>query len=451
MRGLALVVLLIAPLAAQSTGWMGNPQNAETLQQLCRSLQSQTVSLVLFDTSKGDWRFGFEALTSDAELAELNYLQRIEGSGSAPSLYKREEWKPGPHWALLDKEGKVLSHGAMVPTLSALKSFVEATGRKSLLQDLRSFVAKHPENVEALEVFVLQLRTVAQKRALAALGQHRPAPPDPGLAPVGFSDASGFMHSNVASEEERLAKIEATDLGLDQDQAIWGEYTRELVKVFAQEGWAALPFPGTYKVPHGIQLRLASPLARFSPLCREAYLLVLPKIEAFLERFPSHGRAWQLWSDFALATKHDAKPLLASLTPVPGAATDWPPVILRQTLLQQARESGDWRTVAELSAEVFDNVLELAKGERKYAASGQARKGYQPTPWLDERLWSSAVAPLIEAHLAQNHSKLAEEVLSTWEEYGGWNGAYTKASELARKAKLEDLAKAWEKKAEVGM
>ncbi|MDP2874884.1 MAG: hypothetical protein Q8O00_01790 [Holophaga sp.] len=427
---------------------MGNPQNTETLQQLCRSLEGRAVSLVLFDTPKGEWRFAFEALTADAELAELHYIQRIAGSGSAPGLYKREEWKPGPHWALLDKEGKVLSHGATVPTLSALKAAVEATGRKSLLQELRSFVAQHPENAEALETFVLQLRNVAQRRALAALGQHRPSPPDPGLAPVGFSDASGFTHSNVPSEEEKLAKIEAKDLGTEQDQAIWSEYTRELLKVFAQEGWAALPFPGTYKVPHGIQVTLATPLARFSPLCREAYLLVLPKIEALLERFPSHGRAWQLWSDFALATKRDAKPLLASLTPVPGAATDWPPVILRQTLLLQARESGDWRTVADLSAEVFDRVLDLAKGERTYATSGQARKGYQPTPWLDERLWCSTVSPLIEAHLAQNHSKLAEEVLSIWDEYGGWNGAYTKASELARKAKLEDLAKAWEKKAE---
>lgn len=446
LRPWILFLGVLIPLGAQSWGSGGRPQNDESLRQLTRVLDKHAFTLVVFDTREGAWREAFEQLTAEDTLAEVRLLLRVAGSGSGPALYKREEWKPGPHWALMDERGTVLAHGATLPQASTLRQAVEATGLPSRLEGLRAFVRQHPDQFEAREALVLHLRDAATRRALKALGLRPPPPPDPSIAPRSFGDVTGFSHSNVPSPEEQLAKLQGKDLPSDRDETIWGDYARELAKVFENDGWAAVPFAGTYKATHTVQRRLVSPLARFSPLCRDTCERLLPKIEALLERYPSHGRAWQLWCDFAQVTGRSAKPLLASLTPPSGPATDWPPIILRRTLLQQAREGGDWRAVTEFSSEIYDQILGMAKGERAYANSGKATKGFKPSPWLDEQVWDTVVSPLVEAYLAQDKVREAEGVLSTWEDFSGWKGAYAKAAELARKTQRPELAKTWEQK-----
>jgi hypothetical protein len=446
MRTSLYCLLLAAPILAQSSMWRDQPLSRENLRSLDSEVAPQAPALVVFDTADQAWRPAFEAFASDARLAEIPLLERWEGVGVAPILYRREGWKPGPHWALVDRDNQILAQGATVPSASALKTAVEASGARSPLQEMRSFLAQAPENAEARMAFVRRLADVAEKRTLVALGLRTPPPRSPDQTETGFSDGSGFVHSTLPDLDEQLAGVPAKDLDREQDEDIWGEYCQELGKVFEADYWAGLPQEGAYRAPLRIQPRLASPLLRFSPMGREASRRALPVIEALLRRFPNHGRAWQLWCDFAKAGDGDAKRLLASLDPMPGAALEWPPVILRRTLLNQARESGDWKSVAELSDDAFERVLEIARGERAYAKT--QRPGEIPfMPWLDATFWQATVAPLLEAHLAMGHSGQAKDVMERWETFDGWKGAFAEAARMARKADQEMLAKAWEAKA----
>lgn len=447
MRTFLSGLLLAAPALAQSSiGWMGHPLSQESLQVLEAVVASQAPALVVFDTADQAWRPAFEAFASDARLAEIPLLERWEGIGASPALYRREGWKPGPHWALLDQNHRILAQGATVPSLASLKTAVEDAGLPSPLQEMRTFLAQAPENTEARMTFVRRLADVAEKRTLVALGLRTPPPRSPSQVETGFSDETGFAHSNLPTAEDQLAGIQARDLDREQDEAIWGEYCLELEKVFEGHAWAGIPFDSFYRMPHAIQPRLASPLLRFSPMGREASAKALLAIEAMLQRFPNHGQAWRLWCDFAPAGHGDAKRLLASLDPMPGPALDWPPVILRRTFLNQARAGGDWATVAELSDEIFERVLDSARGERAYAKT--QRPGAVPlTPWLDATFWQATVAPLLEAQLAMGHTAQARDVMERWETCDGWKGAYAEAARLARKVEQEALAKAWEAKA----
>jgi len=447
MRSSLLCLLLAAPALAQSAiGWMDDPLSRENLRTLEGVVASQAPALVVFDTADQTWRPAFEAFASDVRLAEIPLLERWEGIGAASALYRREGWKPGPHWALLDRDHRILAQGATVPTPSSLKAAVEDSGIRSPLQEMRAFLAQAPENVEARTAFVRRLADIAEKRTLVALGLRTPPPRSPSQVDIGFSDETGFKHSILPGLEEQMAGIQGRDLDREQDEAIWGDYCQELGKVFEGDAWAGLHSVTFYRSPLPFQPHLGSPLLRFSPMGREASRKALQVIEALLQRFPTHGRAWQLWCDFAKAGDGDAKRLLASLDPMPGPALDWPPVILRGTLLTQARESGDWTTVVELSDEIFERVLESARGERAYAKTQQP--GAVPlSPWLDANFWQATVAPLLEANLAMGHSGQARDVMERWEDFDGWKGAYAEAARMARKVQQEALAKAWEAKA----
>ncbi len=447
LRAICLLPILTASLTVQGQSSWGNlapPVASENLGRLARALSRQSVSLVVFDTAQGAWQEAFERLSSEGRLAELPIHWRQAELGSGPALARREAWKPGPHWALMDDHGKVLAHGGTIPTASVLQEALEGTGRATRLQGLRSFVAHHPEHLEARTLFLQELREVAQRRTLRVLGLRPPPPPDPHTRKATFGDSSGFSHTTTPGEEDHYAQLQAKPLPEDQDEAIWGEYARELAKYFAEDGWPALELADSYRAAQPEGPRVGSPLARFSPRCQEAYARILPELEAFLVRFPHHGQAWQAWADLAQAVGRDPKTLLASLAPPPADAASWPPMILRRVLLARARKDQDWRVVADLATEFWERVLDLSQGERRFKASGKASKGFQPTPWLSAELWDTVAGPLLEAHLFQNRTGSAEALVSTWVEHGGWEGALPQAAALARKAKLEDLARKWE-------
>ncbi|MFN7957683.1 MAG: hypothetical protein U0P46_05060 [Holophagaceae bacterium] len=60
-------------------------------------------------------------------------------------------WDPGPHWILLDREGKVLDEGRLAPSSATLRHHLAAAGRTPAWESLDRFLEQHPDHGEALQ------------------------------------------------------------------------------------------------------------------------------------------------------------------------------------------------------------------------------------------------------------------------------------------------------------
>ncbi len=61
------------------------------------------------------------------------------------------DWGSGPHWILLDPEGKVLDEGHTLPVGAALRDHLGAVGRTPAWESLDRFLEQHPDHGEALQ------------------------------------------------------------------------------------------------------------------------------------------------------------------------------------------------------------------------------------------------------------------------------------------------------------
>jgi hypothetical protein len=463
------LVSSIAPLMGQvSWGSMEPPLVGEPLKLFSFHLSNNSISLVIFDSVDGSWRDAIEKLsTEDSKLSELPLVFRLAGTGVANELYGREGWAPEQRWALMDWNAKVHSSGNSIPTPKELADALDSCGAKTTVQRLRDFVALNPGSVETRMALLSRLSQIASRRTAAILGMKEITRPNITEPRFSMGDETGFSFSNMPTEEEYASpdaeEIEHNDskttaqmsigveyppltiypkeLSSQQDDNIWSEYLSELYKLFQNDHWTALSFNTNYKVPHS--LSLVSPLAKYSPTCSSTFAKLLPRIEDFLKKFPGHGTAWQVWIAFTNASGRDivrtSEKLLEELTPLPWATFDWPPYILQDALFKRAVTDKDWIYIIRHGSERWDGVLTMLLTDQKHTKN----KPDFMLPLMNEHLWKSLVAPLLEAYLAQANLKKAQDIINYWKLCDGWGGAFLLAAKLAEKYKYSELAKTW--------
>src|SRR5512133_3497658 len=92
---------------------------------------------------------------SDDQVVRLGatYDLAFEGLEGPPlnQLQTARGWDQGPHWILLDREGKVLDEGRVLPSGAALRDHLAATGGTPAWEALDRFLEQHPDHGEALQ------------------------------------------------------------------------------------------------------------------------------------------------------------------------------------------------------------------------------------------------------------------------------------------------------------
>jgi hypothetical protein len=473
-KAIFTALFFAAPLSAQAAwGNMELPLSLESFASFKVSLANSSMSLVVFDAGQDSWRGAFEKLAATDRLAELPLVFRTAGAGAAVELYEREGWVPGPRWALMDWNADVHASGDAIPGLEALIEAFNNSGARTSVQRLREFVALNPDGAEARKALVAKLAHIANRRTAVALGLKKETRIDPNEPQISMGDETGFEFSNVPPEDEyAVAPGEAKSddqrdgvirgeylvelykppvaagealldnmLGDGQDDAIWGEYLAELSKLLANDGWAALSAKDRYRAPEAVSL--VPPLARHSPVCQAALAKHLPAVEAVLKKLPGHGAAWQTWIGITEGSGRDifktSDRLLSEMEPLPWTAFDWPPPQLQQALLKRAMVDKDWSRVVKYGAERWDTVLTILLAEEKYTKN---KPPFVP-PLMNEHLWRSLAAALLEAHLATGYPKRAEDMMDYWKLCDGWAGAYGLAAMTAEKYMYLELARTW--------
>lgn len=370
---------------------------------------------VLLSGPGKDWTSDLEQiLDTDPDLMEFGIGQWVvpQSSTLGKELSAREHWGSEARWALVDKHGAVLESGTTLPTKETLKALVERWGIQGPIQVLSSFLASHPDRVDALD-------TLLTRRVYLARRLMRPY-----LKPVKPLPANEFP--TAPPDPPRLSR----SLPDEMDEKIWGPVARLLGVAQRDQVVRYLDGAGT--------LILFSSGAALSPVMQGAASRSLPQIEEALRTQPDSYTLWDLWVRLQeIAGGRPLRPLLDSITPLPlPNAKVMPTDISLGIYISGAKRAGHWRDIVDLvqpwwndQKETHRRVFTLDQDGKP----GDALKGD----------WDRLIAPLVEAYLRLGRAFDADRVVRETMAWRPSPGLPRWASEVARQCGDEASAAQW--------
>lgn len=430
-----LPALFAAPLAAQIIT-MGIASEPKELATFLARLSADRPTLVVLDTPKAGWEAAFRALFRKDPLPDYFPQQGFKalavGEGLGAQLAAREGWEAVPRWLLIDGNGRIHGESRERPSAEALATALRDAGWRPPLEALEKALAQRPDHLGFQQDRLRRLLELAEVRTRARLDL--PDPKEERGSRMSVMDGEGFDFSNQPAPQDPFQGRTVQDLSEGEDAALWGPFAEALTRYVAQEAWATQPNGFRYRTMNmrGF-LPVATPFARISPLCREAYTRVLEATEGALRRVPTAAALWGLWTSLSALVDRPLEPLLASMAPSPLAEAGWPPASLRLQAMREAMAAKHWPRAEALVKGHWERLLELgasAKEDQNMLTSAQ---------------WDRIGGPYLEILLRQDRASDAEAVLDAWERHQGWKGARSRAENLARSCGQAALAERWKR------
>jgi hypothetical protein len=125
------------------------------------------------------------------------------------AIREAREWRPGPHWLLLARDGRILDEGGSLPTGDFLRGRLLAAGIQPTWDALDAFLRLHPDNGTAL-VHRMNIAMLMTRRRFAAL-QAQGKAEMPRLATGGiFPSISPLKVMDSEAAQAAMAEMEDT-------------------------------------------------------------------------------------------------------------------------------------------------------------------------------------------------------------------------------------------------
>jgi len=436
MRAMNWLILpgCCALLQAQASQALG--PTAQMLDLALREIKGGL--LVVVDGPKGEWKSKVDALTSDPEWLDTELGVSYYGSKAAEVetlLRQKYQAGPRPQWVLFGAGSRVVATGGSVPDAKAMAKVVEESGLRSTLQILRDFVRRNPEHLEARGTLCAWIRPKASKKTLLRTGGK--------VEPMRPADES-YDYAKV--QKERDAKEEAkaqeqmeekppTQLGPEEDQAIWGEVAGLLAKSFRSGDWIEM---------QAWHLALDE-AAVHSPIMQEMSRGAVSEVERALARNPSAWNIWQVW--LGLTRTFGGKPirpLLDNLVPLPtDSPMAWPPYPVRNAYVKDARKRKDWTGIKDLLLPQIEvnRLWEAALEQKTEYVVRKDGKIQENTETGD--YWRGTLEPLVEALLWLGDVGQADDLVRDRFGRHPWSGLPARAAGLALRCNQPNLAAQW--------
>jgi pentatricopeptide repeat protein len=307
-------------------------------------------------------------------------------------------------WVALDMRNKMILSGTRVPDAEDFERQLDERKIKSPLSQIRDFLILNPDNLDAKEKLLKEVR----RRAL-----------------------------------HRMPQDCAEDLNMEQDLKTWGMLAAETDRVFSGS-WIGLTldfFHPKYGQPE-----------QYSPLMRNAFKKHLPKVEAAIRQDPINDSLWTIWAWLARSSpNYKWNVFFDSIDsfdlPESQNVAKWntPRSNVYVWVVQDARSRGDWEAVVKYARLARGFTTDPAATEQiaawNPAGGGPTRISLQG---IDGYPLTSAYAPHIEALLRlgdiEGACKVYDEMVKA-----GLKGGIELAAGIAHSLKMEELAKRWEK------
>ena len=398
--------------------------------------QAPSASLWHFGERSGHMYEGLRALLGTDELVEMgmrfNSMQ-TDSPRYAP-LASELRLSPASAWALADNKGRCLLQGGELPTAEELRKALDDAGIKSQVEILRSFLKRHPYQLDARVELLRLLRGIAEARTRRVLQVDVESERDlirRGDVEGDYYTYSGALHFDASPFEGK--KLEA-----EQDEKIWGAYAQELRALFSGEDWRAL-------------MNYPSPFYTYVPVevCSQTmvqdYGRHIKIIEDFFKEHGENDGAWQWYAWMRCIAKQGTPKLqpidvlLEGLPSRPGMRTDMMPMPLSLLILEE-RETGNWDSLAaKLWSKwpMFRYIEWLESAFFESYASRPRKQGELEVSWRDR------IKPLLESLIKTNRIEDAESVIFSTAKSNAGLEIQRRAVELALDCGRKDLNAKW--------
>ncbi len=407
-----------------------------------RLQDSKTGTIVILDSQKNEWKSKVDAMVLDPAWIDLELSLRYYGQKSSevgPWLMGKYAVGPGPCWALFAEKGKLAAFGSSVPTVEVLAKAAQEAGIKTESGILREFLRANPDHLEAQEQLLNKLVTKALAKMKLKTGE-RQDPVRPADEKWDYEKYRRKHEAELEAKEDAKAKSDGVekpvpDLQAEEDQAIWGEVADRFGGLFRSGDWSSV---ASWSI-------LPDESAARSPRMRDVCIHALPEVEAALGRRPNDWSVWSMWLGLSkIAGGRPIRPLLDSLTPLPTAsASEWPPYMVRDAYVKDARARADWQGIKDLLLPQWEHrELRRSVNDTAYLVVQKAEGKIQvPEETGDD--WRDFTEPLVEALLRLGETNLADRIVTASFAQHPWSGLPKRSQQLALRCNQPSLAAQW--------
>ena len=405
--------------------------------------ESQRGMFVLLDLDNGSLLPGFRKLLQEEGMAELKLGIRhvrlgVEQTDLEDYLVDKYSWQLGPRWAFIDPNENCLAQGSDIPDAKTLADQLDRMGVQSPVRRIRDYVRRYPDNVDGRLALLNMLWSIAEERTRGELGANNLTW---GQNYGRLQFTAGYRRTARINEMLRVmnADEEPLLLSTEKDLKIWTWWADEFDRLMASGQWLESDF--TFSNSDDF-------LDRHSTIVKNIYKKRIGLVEDALRRWPGSDRLWEIWLHMALVLgDRPAKALMNTLAPMPDTVPGtWPPFEAKMILVQQARRSGDWRSVRDLlwdswtqfsqtisSLQRRINIREMYGQENQMILSSQTFRAQ----------WQQLMDPLIESLLRLGDIGSADSIVAQLKEYAGSGALSDLAAAVAVRCDMPQVAARW--------
>jgi hypothetical protein len=340
-------------------------------------------------------------------------------STEGKAFLNRYHLSPMPQWTLVDARTEaLLAHGAQLPTAESFGQTLEQAGFRDRAKELRAYIKRNPQVIEAREQLLDLLRQRGEAAAQQFMGIEALSPRDR-LERGDLAGALAAVRDPAPADLSSAKKLDPV-----QDLEAWSAFAQAFDEAFRGGEWREMVFTWT---------REGRALDGGSPTLQGLYLRWLPAVESAMREEPDSVPLWNLWIWMSRTLgDRPIRPLLESLRPSPLIPKgDWPPARAARRLLATASSPADWLSLKE-------HYKAQWEGE-PHALRGAPEKSELPL----EQDWEEGLGPLLECCLRSHDTAQADAYLREAMDASRWPGLAAKAAFLANRCGQPALAARW--------
>ncbi|MCL1893746.1 MAG: hypothetical protein FWG02_05890 [Holophagaceae bacterium] len=365
------------------------------------------------------------ALTQRGDLVPMGIrLRQLQPSSPEYARFVNESgFSQNSQWGFAVPEGnnryRILLQGTEIemPTAEDIHSAIENAGIKSPIKVLTDFLKTHPDHLDVRIALLNALRPLAEERTRDILKLD--------------------IKSNYQQTQEERMRADISNkyivdidvlgdqkLDSEQDEMIWGQYAKELQVLFKNSDWRLVSLPRTqYQIP----------IDACSPLMVEIYRQNIPKVEAYLEEYPSNDSVWRMYGYMtSMVKQYPNRALLDRIAPFPDMR--WPAPEVLDLLLTEDRVKGNWNAIAETMVGYWSSLRNEIFG---WFFAPQIANMF-----LDN-IWSTNLELILESTIKANRIEDAETIIADVARVPRFKDIQRRAAELANKLGRPEIQTKW--------